>query len=282
MAWFERDGSRIHYDVVGNNGPWIVLTPGGRGGLEDVRHLAVACARHGYRVLLHDRRNCGKSDVYVAGELSEQEVWADDVHALLSELDALPVIAGGGSAGCRLSLLLAIRYPEAVTGLLLWWVTGGRYAAEHLGQQYYGQFITMAQQGGMAAVSNSDFFAERIRDNPDNREMLLQMEPGAFIDVMRQWQEYFLQGADLPVIGATRDELAAIAVPTCIVPGSDEVHPRHVAVALNDILPSSELHFPFDREEAAELRSLPLDVIMTRFRERLARIFTEYLVRTFQ
>ncbi|XOV88463.1 MAG: alpha/beta fold hydrolase [Pseudomonadota bacterium] len=280
MAWFERDGCRIHYEVVGDEGPWIVLTPGGRGSLEDVRYLALACADKGYRVLLHDRRNCGKSDVYVAGGLSEQEIWADDVHALLTELEALPVIAGGGSAGCRLSLLLAIRYPGAVAGLLLWWVTGGRHAAEYLGEQYYGQFIDMARAGGMAAVCKSDFFSERIRDNPGNRERLLGMDPKTFINTMRQWQQFFLAGADLPVIGASREQLASIGVPTCIVPGSDEVHPRAIAVSLSEILPASELHYPFAREETAQIRVLPVEEIMALFRERLAGIFTGYLART--
>ena len=44
--------------------------------------MAKAMAATGYRVLLHDRRNCGASDVAFDGSASEHEVWADDLHAL--------------------------------------------------------------------------------------------------------------------------------------------------------------------------------------------------------
>ena len=45
---------------------------------------------------------------------------------------ALPACVGGRSSGCRLSLMFALRYPQAVRGLRLWRITGGPYAAERL------------------------------------------------------------------------------------------------------------------------------------------------------
>ena len=75
MPYFKRDQVSLYYEVIGVQGDWIVLTPGGRGSLEDVRYLANVLALKGYRILLHDRRNCGRSDVFIDGELSEQEVW---------------------------------------------------------------------------------------------------------------------------------------------------------------------------------------------------------------
>ena len=279
MPVFITDGVSIHYEIVGNDGPWIVLTPGGRGSLDNVRDLANSLTKEGYRILLHDRRNCGKSDVYIAGELSEQEVWADDVHALLTELDALPVIAGGGSAGCRLSLLLSLRYPGSTCGLLLWYVTGGQTASTLLGHHYYGQYVGLAQKGGMAAVCESEFFCERIRDNPDNRDRLMDMEPDEFNRVMSLWQRFFTAGAELPVIGAAREALQSIDVPACIIPGSDEVHPLAVARGLNDILPDSEFHYPFPREELAEIKALSPEEIGLRFQQNMAAIFRDFLRR---
>ena len=106
MPYFKRDQVSLYYEVIGVQGDWIVLTPGGRGSLEDVRYLANVLALKGYRILLHDRRNCGRSDVFIDGELSEQEVWVEDVQALLEQLEATPVIAW---RFCRLSIV-------AVTG----------------------------------------------------------------------------------------------------------------------------------------------------------------------
>ena len=133
MAVAEIRGARINYEVLEGGEQWVVLTPGGRSSLDGVRVLGERTAAAGFSVLLHDRRNCGASDVVIEGDESEQEIWADDLHELLQRLGALPVVAGGGSAGCRLSLLLTLRHPDAVRALLLWWVTGGQVAADRLG-----------------------------------------------------------------------------------------------------------------------------------------------------
>ena len=178
----------------------------------------------------------------IEGNESEQEIWADDLFALLDSLDALPVIAGGVSAGCRLSLLLTLRHPGSTRGLLLWWVTGGKTAATRLGHGYYGQFIDAAMQGGMDAVCETEFFAERIAQNPSNKDRLLAMETDSFIEVMCRWREFFLAGAELPVIGATADQLGTLDIPVCIIPGNDDVHPLQVGRGLHDLLSGSELH----------------------------------------
>ena len=60
-------------------------------------------------MILHDRRNCGRSDVLIGGDLSEQHIWAEEMAALLEQLGAAPAYAMGGSAGSRTSLTLAVR-----------------------------------------------------------------------------------------------------------------------------------------------------------------------------
>ena len=90
------DGVSIKYEEMGSGAP-VTLMPGGRSGMEAVRGLAERLAPH-YRVIMHDRRNCGASDVVIGGEPSEQEIWADDLNELLRRLDAYPAYVGGGSA----------------------------------------------------------------------------------------------------------------------------------------------------------------------------------------
>jgi pimeloyl-ACP methyl ester carboxylesterase len=197
-----------------------------------------------YRCLIYDRRNCGESDIEIAGDKSEQEIWADELAELLRSLDMAPAYLGGWSAGCRVALLTAIRHPEAVRGLLLGWVTGGQEAAQRLAHEYYGQFIQAAEAGGMSAVTQTPFFADRIKANPGNRQRLLSMDPAVFIATMRRWERYFSEAGDLPVIGATEAELAAIEAPTCIVAGDDAVHPTKAAQDLHRILPRSEYNAP--------------------------------------
>src|SRR5262249_30154843 len=161
-------GVNINYEVLGTGGPWVALSPGGRRALDNVKSLAQHVADAGYRVLVHDRRNCGLSDIAIGADTSEYEVWAEDLYDLLSQLKALPAVVGGGSSGCRLSVLFALKYPHAVRALLLWRVTGGPFAAARLTENYYGKYIQAAQEGGMAAVCELDHFKERIEARPAN------------------------------------------------------------------------------------------------------------------
>jgi pimeloyl-ACP methyl ester carboxylesterase len=240
-------GVNINYRVLGEHGPWVALSPGGRRDISGIELLAGKVAETGYRVVVFDRRNCGASDVVIDGNDSEYEIWADDIHELLRQLGALPAFIGGSSSGCRTALLFALRHPEAVRGLLLWRVTGGRFACERLAQEYYGQYIAAAKQGGMAAVCEMEHWKERIEARPENRDALMKMNPERFIAVMSYWREYFLKGADLPVIGATEEELKSIKVPACIVPGNDNTHGRQTGENLGRLLSKSEVHVLFPK-----------------------------------
>src|SRR5262245_54541979 len=77
-------GVNINYEVLGTGGPWVALSPGGRRALDNVKSLAQHVANAGYRVLVHDRRNCGLSDIAIGADASEYEVWAEDLYDLLS------------------------------------------------------------------------------------------------------------------------------------------------------------------------------------------------------
>ena len=234
-------GVDINYQVLGERGPWVALQPGGRRALAGVKSLADKIAEAGNRVLIYDRRNCGASGVAFEGN-SENEVWVEDLHALLQQLDAAPAFIGGSSSGCRLALLFALRHSAAVRGLLLWRVTGGRYAAERLVQNYYSQFIDMAQKGGMAAVCDSEHFREVIAANPANRARLMGLDVKNFLALMERWRRSFNEGAEYPVIGLSPAELRSMAMPACIVPGNDRVHPRGPGQAAHRLLPNAEYH----------------------------------------
>ncbi|HEX2929744.1 MAG TPA: alpha/beta hydrolase [Candidatus Binatia bacterium] len=240
-------GVDINYKILGDHGPWVALSPGGRRDISGIELLAGKVANLGYRVVVFDRRNCGASEVVIDGTESEYEIWADDIHELLKQLGALPAVVGGSSSGCRTALLFALRHPDAVRLLLLWRVTGGRFAAERLAEEYYGQFIEAAKRGGMAAVCEMEHWKERIAARPQNRDVLMKMDPQKFIKVMSHWREYFIKGADLPVIGATEEDLKSIKVPICVVPGNDLTHGPKVVENLSRIIPRAEVHKLFPK-----------------------------------
>ena len=224
-------GVRINYEVIGDHGPWIALTPGSRRSFDELIGPSKAIAASGYRVLLHDRRNCGASDVAFDGSGSEHEVWADDLYALGKELGALPMYVGGSSAGARLAILYALRHADGLRGLLLWRVTGGQEAVDRLAENYYGQFIKIAHAGGMQAVCDSEHFSECIKARPSNRDRLLKTNVNEFIAVMTHWRECFLQSANLP-----------IKVPACLIAGNDVIHTPATARKAATLIPDNELH----------------------------------------
>jgi pimeloyl-ACP methyl ester carboxylesterase len=270
-------GIHINYKILGERGPWVALSPGGRRDISGIEPLARPLAAAGHRVVIFDRRNCGASEVVIEGDNSEYEIWADDIHELLSQLGALPAVVGGSSSGCRTALLFALRHPAAARGLLLWRVTGGRFACERLAEEYYGQYIEAARRGGMAAVCAMEHWRERIEARPENRTALMRMDPQRFIAVMSHWREYFVRGADLPVIGATEAELRSIKAPACVVPGNDNTHGQSTGENLGRLLADAEVHVLFPKhydmdlspreewdEKAGEMAALFADFIRRR------------------
>ena len=235
-------GVHINYEVIGNSGPFIALTPGSRRSYAELVNLSKAIAAKGYRVLLHDRRNCGASDVAFDGSGSEHEVWADDLYELGKQLGALPMYVGGSSAGARLAILYAMRHRDGLRGLLLWRVTGGQEAVDKLSESYYGQYIKLVRAGGMRAVADSEHFAECIKARPANEARLLTTNAGEFIKVMEVWREKFLQSATLPIVGASEADLDAIKAPACLIAGNDVIHTPATARKAARLIPNSELH----------------------------------------
>ncbi len=237
-------GVNITYRVVGTSGPWMALITGGRRGHDEFIPLAEKIAAKGYRVLLHDRRNTGASDIRIEpqGNESEEAIWTDDLIELLGQLNALPAFIGGSSSGARTSILTYLRHRKDVRGLLLLRVTGGAFAAKRLPPQYYGDFIEAAKTGGMEAVCATPMYQERIAANPSNRDYLMKLDPKKYIQVMQQWLDIFLAGANTPVMGVTDAELKSIAVPTLVIPGNDNTHSSVSGLAAAKTIPGSTLH----------------------------------------
>ena len=234
-------GINLHYRVVGEDGPWIALITGGRRGFQEFVPLAEKIAAHGTRVLLHDRRNTGASDILIEGEDGEEEIWTDDLYELLGTLRARPAVFGGASSGARTSILTYLRHPDAVRKLFLMRLTGGEFAAGRLPEMYYGQFIRAAREGGMAAVCATEQYRERIAANPANRERLLRMDPQRYIEVMSRWLAIFTRGPVSPMYGVTEAQLRSIKVPAVVVPGNDRTHSMACGRAIQKLVPGSRL-----------------------------------------
>ena len=235
-------GLNINFEIVGDDGPPAVLITGGRRGYTEFKPLAAKIAAAGYRVFLHDRRNTGASDISIEGKEVEEAVWADDLHELLKQHDAVPAFIGGSSSGARTAINFCIRHPDATRALLLMRVTGGEFAAGRLPENYYGQFIRLAREGGMAAVCATQEYQERFKENPSNLDKMMEMDAREYIAAISNWLALFEDVAHLPVMGISEYQLRAIKVPTMIIPGNDLVHSSSSAKVAHEMIDGSELH----------------------------------------
>lgn len=242
MPYTNIRGVKLRYEIVGNKGPLTTLVTGGRRGYDEFLPLAEKLAGHGFRVLLHDRRNTGASDILMGADEVEEAVWADDMFVLLSELGEVPAFIGGSSAGARTALFFALRHPDAVRGLLLLRVTGGPFAASRLPENYYEKFIRAAEAGGMDAVCATPEYAERIAANPENEKRLKKMSAEEFIDIQTRLRDLFVAGTSLPIFGVSEAQLNALDKPVIIIPGNDKTHDSGIGRMVHGMIPGSELH----------------------------------------
>jgi hypothetical protein len=163
-----------------------------------------------------------------------------------------------------------------VRALLLIRITGGRFAVDRLVEKYYDVHARAAATGGMAAVCETEHFADIIRNRPENRALLMSMTPAAFIDCMNVWRSHFLAGIDLPLIGTSEADLRSLDLPVCIIPGNDLTHPRARGPIVQPLIPGAELHYVTDVEHDVDVT--PAEEWSKHYPQ-MARTFSDFLAR---
>ena len=244
MAELSFDQYSLRYEDRGAGVP-IVLTPGGRWGGYVMTVVATELAKD-YRVITWDRSNTnGGSSVVIEGALSEADLWADQLAALIRKLELGPCYIGE-YAGCRTTPLACLKHPQLVKGLMLAWPSGGEVPAERLPRNMYRPYLRAALRTGMAGVIETPMFAASIEKHPSNRERLLALEPRRFVRQMAYWEAFFTTSADLPTAGCRMSDAdwASIAVPSVVTGGCDPVHPTAAAERIHHLLRGSRYHDP--------------------------------------
>ena len=140
------DGISTRYEVVGSGPPLLMFSPGGFDAtLEKWTSLGVYARikpldhlSRAYTCITFDRRECGQS-----GGRVEAVTWrhyADQGIGLLKHLGIARAHLLGGCMGCGPALALAVRHPEQVVSMILWWPVGGaKYRIR--GQQRFSEHL---------------------------------------------------------------------------------------------------------------------------------------------
>ena len=258
MGSIEVNGGNVVYEILGDTGDLIVLTPGGRFSKEinGLRPLAEALVDGGYRVLSWDRPNCGASDVQFYGQ-SESHMRAQTLHSLLTELGEGPCILAGGSGGARDSMLTTMLYPELVTKLVVWNIVGGIYGTFVLGSYYIVPSILAARGTGVEGLLKVPEWREPVEENPDNKQRFLALDRDEFLKVMLRWLNAFVSKPGQTIPGVDDEMFDRITVPTLIIRGgeNDWDHPKRTSLEVSCLIKGSKLIDPPWPEDAWERAS---------------------------
>ncbi|MBY8859982.1 alpha/beta hydrolase [Nocardia sp. CA2R105] len=255
MASVTVHGGEVVHEILGEAGDLVVLTPGGRFGMNvpGLRPLAEAIVAGGYRVLLWDRPNCGASDVQFYGQ-SESHMRAETLDGLLDALDEGPCILAGGSGGARDSMLTAMLYPERVTKLALWNIVGGVYGMFNLGAFYVLPSLQTVRGGGTAALPKLREWRERVAANPRNDQRLRDLDRDEFIKLSLRWLNAYVPKPGQTIAGVDDEMFERITVPTLIIRGGvgDLDHPKRTSLEVSCLIAGSTVIEPPWPEDAWE------------------------------
>jgi len=227
VASIDVNGGNVVYEILGDSGDLIALTPGGRFSkeIEGLRPLADALAAGGYRVLLWDRPNCGASDVQFYGQ-SESHMRAETLHKL-------------------------------VTGLAVWNIVGGIYGTFVLGSFYIIPSILAVRGTGMDGVVKVQEWRDRIDENAANKQRFLDFDKDEFLKVMLRWLNAFVSKPGQTIPGVEDEMFDRIKVPTLIIRGgeNDMDHPKRTSLEVSCLIKGSKLIDPPWPEDAWERAS---------------------------
>lgn len=194
-----------------------------------------ALAAAGRRVIAPDLRGFGQSRSETPFTI---ESLADDVHALLEALGALPVVLAGLSMGGYVALAYANKYPADLRGLMLVDTKAEADTAE--GKEGRQKMIDLVRREGSKAIA--DQMIPKML-SPHTIEHHQQI-----VDALRRMMEACPPKTIEHALAAMRDrpdrseELASIQVPAFAVVGaSDVITPPAVAEAMTKRIPRAGL-----------------------------------------
>lgn len=168
-----------------------------------------------YRVIAPDLRGFGQSR---SEEAFSIESLADDLHQLLSQIDALPCVLGGLSMGGYVAFAFVTKYPTDLRGLMLVDTKAEADTAE--AKQNRMKTIETAKCMGSAAVVDGMLPKLVAPETQLGRPGVLQ----ELRAIMESCPPKTIELAQLAMCDRRdyRDELASIAVPTLVVVGLDD------------------------------------------------------------
>ena len=102
----------------------------------------------------------------------------------------------------------------------------------------------------------------------------MSMSAEDYIAVMSRWQDMFIAGTRLPVMGVTDEELGSIRVPTVVIPGNDLTHASANGALAAERIPGAKLHaLPITDQDIALIPYPEWEI----YEDEIARVFVGHM-----
>lgn len=251
------DGIKTNYEIHGDGPPLLMYSPGGFDASLDKWTTLGVYARiklldhlpKKYQCIVFDRRETGQS-----GGRVERITWDDYVEqgrGLLLHLGLDTAHLLGGCMGCCPVTAYAVKYPDSVLSMILYWPVGGaRFRikghgrfAEHLGlvekEGLAGAVeLALETEVGFGKDPRIGPWAPVIRNDPEFAAAYAAMDVNRYKEIVAGMPRTLLDRDTAP--GAEPEDLLRLDVPALIVPGKDMAHSTSAARYLEECLPQSE------------------------------------------
>ncbi|MCE7882756.1 MAG: alpha/beta hydrolase [Actinobacteria bacterium ATB1] len=245
---FVHRGHTLYYESYGNGDRPLVYMHGLLLDSGMNEGIARALAERGNRVVLLDLLGHGRSDKPTHASEYRIDMYADQVFALLDELEVREAVLGGMSLGANVSLFAAARRPERVRGLVIEMPVLEN--AVPTAALLFAPMVILAHYGRPLLRVTSSFFARfpRTRFGSLNSALAALSLPPESLPAL-------LHGVLVGPTAPTQEERAAIATPAVVLGHVyDLIHPFADAANLARQLPNAEL---LHARSPVELRLMP-------------------------
>ena len=225
------NGATLNYEERGRGAPLVLL----HGFPLDSRiwREQIDALSDRFRVITPDLRGFGRSN---SNDTFTMESLADDVHALLTDLQALPCVLGGLSMGGYVALAYAKKYPTHLRGLALIDTKAEGDTAE--GKAGREKMIELARTQGTKAVADQ-MMPKMLAPDADKTRPQVKRELDQIMNAQTPLTiEHALAAMrDRPDLVAS---LGSIAVPTLVIVGEhDAITPPAGAEKMSKAIPHS-------------------------------------------
>ena len=252
------DGGRVHYEVHGDDGPWVVLLMGLGAPSQMWLDIPRQLRDEGYRVLTIDNRGTGRSDP-LRRPVGLRSM-ADDVVYTMDAASADRAVAVGTSMGGMIAQHTALRHGRRLSGLVLLATTPG---LPH-GQLPTPRAMRALLFGALGAKMSRATYLRLIEDlvlSPAERARVVEIADRmarAALSVPSTTPTSFLWQLLACTMHSTGRRLGRITTPTIVVTGRDDivmgvgsarVLARRIPNAKLDLVPDTGHGITFTRPE---------------------------------